>query len=278
MSTRQIKVLAARRGSPIGTLTADDASEGPVSSSKHTVNRLIRGNTREVLVELTTVVFPAFDFDRPDEAIYEDEEILLVETLLEITGTAANGGAEIYGDHVNPVPDLDDPFFEDGPSGETLLRAIKDVEPSAIAEMVNRDAAPVLMRAKPSLEFERPIMLAIDITYVAYSGEWDELVRIQGAPKEKEYDWCYKFATASIVGVNVLFTAAMLPVVNAATHDPATYPGEDKTYRADGVSDSEKFLRISMIHGKLVSFYRKLAETEVCHRKDTAQSQSWTRC
>lgn len=235
VSTRQIKALAARRGSPIGAPTADSASEEPTGSSKRTVNRLIRGKTREILDELTTVVFPAFEFDRPDKAIYEDEELLLVETVLGITGTAANGGAEIYGDHVNPDPALDDPFFEDGPSGETLLTAIKALEPPAIAEMVNRGAARVLTRAKPSLEFERPVMLAIDITYVAYYGERDELVRVQGAPDDKTYDWCHKFATANVVGDNVLFTAAMLPVVNADNHDPDTYPGEDKTYRAGGV-------------------------------------------
>lgn len=235
VSTRQIKALAARRGSPIGAPTADDASEEPPGSSKRTVNRLIRGKTHEILDELTTVVFPAFNFDRPDKAIYDTEELLLLETLLGITGTAANGGAETYGDHVNPDPDLDDPFFEDGPSGETLLTAIKGLEPAAIAEMVNRGAARVLTRAKPSLEFERPVMLAIDITYVAYYGERDELVRVQGAPDDKTYDWCHKFATANVVGDNVLFTAAMLPVGNADNHDPDTYPGEDKTYRAGGV-------------------------------------------
>lgn len=235
VSTRQIKALAVRRGSPIGAPTADSASEEPTGSSKRTVNRLIRGKTREILDELTTVVFPAFEFDRPDKAIYEDDELLLVETLLGITGTAANGGAEIYGDHVNPDPALDDAFFEDGPSGETLLTAIKALKPPAIAEMVNRGAARVLTRAKPSLEFERPVMLAIDITYVAYYGERDELVRVQGAPDDKTYDWCHKFATANVVGDNVLFTAAMLPVVNADNHDPDTYPGEDKTYRAGGV-------------------------------------------
>ncbi len=114
VSTRQIKTLAARRGSPIGAPTADSASAEPTGSSKRTVNRLIRGRTREILDELTTVVFPAFDFDRSEDALYEDEELLLLETVLGITGTAANGGAEIYGDHVNPEPALDDPFFEDG--------------------------------------------------------------------------------------------------------------------------------------------------------------------
>ncbi|UOO97124.1 MULTISPECIES: transposase [Halococcus] len=185
--------------------------------------------------ELTSVVFPAVDFDRPDGAIYDDEELLLLETLLGVTGTAANGGAETYGDYVNPDPDLDDPFYEDGPSGETLLTAIKDLEPDEITDMVNRGAARVLTRAKPHVEFERPVMIAIDMTYIAYYGERDEVVRVQGAPDDKSYDWCYKFATASVVGDNIQFTAAMLPIGDADDHDPDEYSGEDKSYRAGGV-------------------------------------------
>ncbi|WP_253184495.1 transposase [Natrialba sp. SSL1] len=235
VSCRQIQTLAARRGSPIGAPTPDSASTESTDSSKRTINRLIRGKTREVLDELTTVVFPAIEFDRSEDAIYDDEELLLLETLLGVTGTAANGGAETYGDYVNPDPEIDEPFFVDGPTGETLLAAIKDLDVEGITEMVNRGAARVLTRAKPTIEFEHPAMLAIDMTYIAYYGQRDELVRVQGAPKDKSYDWCYKVATASIVGDNVLFTAAMLPIGDADDHDPAAYAGEEKSYRVGGV-------------------------------------------
>jgi hypothetical protein len=235
VSCRQIRTLAARRGSPIGAPNQDSASTEPTGSSKRTVNRLIRGKTREVLDELTTVVFPAFDFDRSDEVIYDDEELMLLESLLGATGTAANGGAETYGDHVNPEPNVDDPFFADGPTGETLLEAIKDLEIEKITEMVNRGAARVVTRAKPTIEFEQPAMLAIDMTYIAYYGEREELVRVQGAPEDKSYDWCHKVATASIVGDNILFTAAMLPIGDADDHDPDAYAGEEKSYRVGGV-------------------------------------------
>ena len=158
-----------------------------------------------------------------------------MEACLGVTGTAANGGAETYGDFVNPDPDLDDPFYEDGPSGETLLEAIKDLSPTDIAQMVNRGAARVLTRAKPRLEFETPLMLSIDITYVAFYGEREELVRVQGAPEDKSYDWCYKFATVNVVADNVHFAAGMLPVGHADYHDPDAYPGEDKSYRVGDI-------------------------------------------
>jgi len=234
-TARQIQQLAAERGSPIGTPYEERASEEPTGSSKRTVNRLLRRKTRDLLDELQTVVLPAFEFDRSEDPIYDDEELLTLEACLGVTGTAANGGAETYGDYVNPDPDLDDPFYEDGPSGETLLEAIKDLSPTDITEMVNQGAARVLTRAKPRMEFETPVMLSIDVTYVAFYGDREELIRVQGAPDDKSYDWCHKFATANVVGDNVHFAAAMLPVGNADYHDPDAYPGEDKSYRVGDV-------------------------------------------
>jgi len=242
VASRQIRELAARRGCSFGGTDQSSGISDHQSASgsrqappKRTINRLIRGKTREVLDELTTVVFPALDFDRSDKVIYDDEELLLLESLLGVTGTAANGGAETYGDHVNPQPDVDDPFFADGPTGETLLEAIKDLEIEEITEMVNRGAARVLTRAKPTIEFEQPAMVAIDMTYIAYYGEREELVRVQGAPEDKSYNWCHKVATASIVGENVLFTVAMLPIGDADNHESEAYAGEAKSYRVGGV-------------------------------------------
>ena len=236
VASRQIRAIAARQGCSFGVDQPEaTASEEPVGSSKRTVNRLIRGKTREMLDKLTTVVFPAFEFDRSEDAVYDDEELLMLETLLGTTGTAANGGAETHGDYLNPDPDVDDPFFADGPTGETLLEAVKDLDIEDITEMVNRGAARVLTRAKPAMEFEQPAMVAVDMTYLAYYGERDELVRVQGAPDDKSYNWCHKVATASIVGDNVLFTAAMLPIGDADDHRPEAYAGAEQTYRAGGI-------------------------------------------
>jgi hypothetical protein len=234
-TAQQIRQVAAERGSPIGAPYEPSASEEPTGSSKRTVNRILRRKTRDLLDELQTVVLPAFEFDRSDDPIYEDEKLLTLEACLGVTGTAANGGAETYGDFVNPEPDLDDPFYEDGPSGETLLEAIKGLSPRDMGELVNGGAAGVLPGATPRLEFETPVMLSIDITYVAFYGEREELVRVQGAPEDKSYDWCYKFATANVVGDNVHFAAGMLPVGHAEYHDPDAYPGEDKSYRVGDV-------------------------------------------
>jgi hypothetical protein len=64
-SARQIRQLAAERGSSIGAPYADSISEEPTGSSKRTVNLLLRRKTRNLLDELQTVVLPAFEFDLP---------------------------------------------------------------------------------------------------------------------------------------------------------------------------------------------------------------------
>jgi len=50
------------------------------------------------------------------------------------------------------------------------------------------------------------------MTYIAYYGDRDELEMVMGAPGTKAYDWCFKFATLTVVGENVKFTLAMRPV------------------------------------------------------------------
>ncbi|MDS0477405.1 transposase [Natrinema sp. 1APR25-10V2] len=234
-AARQIRAIAAERGSPIGASFASDEEDR--GSSTRTEYRFIRQKTNEVIDEMEQVVFPALNLPRPDNSIYDEEELLSLETLMAIDRLAANNGGDQFGDYLDPTGELDssDPFHEDGPTGETLLEAIKELEPEAISEMVNRAAARILARAKPLKAFERPVMLSIDITYVAYYGDRDELVRVQGAPEDKEYDWCHKYATANVVGDNVHFVVAMLPVGDADYHNPDAYPGEKQSYRVGDV-------------------------------------------
>lgn len=253
-AVRQIRRLAAEAGSPIGPRPEPDEDSG---TSPRTEERLIRKKMKDVMDELETVVFPAFDFDRPEEAIYDEDDLLTLEALMGIKNLSANDGGKALGDQLDP--DVDAPFYEDGPTGETLLEDVKELDPEDISEMVNRAAMRTLTRAKPYMEFRRPVTLAIDITYVAYYPEErpEEMIRLQGAPDDKDYRWCHKFATAAIVGENVHFTVAMLPVGNAAHHDEDAYPGEDKTHRAGNVV-RELLYRAT----QQVSLHRMVADRE----------------
>jgi len=47
---------------------------------------------------------------------------------------------------------------------------------------------------------------------MAYYGEREGMQMVIGAPGPKSYEWCYKFATLTVVGENIKFTLAMRPV------------------------------------------------------------------
>lgn len=231
-TAKDIDEIATERGSPIGKHTGlhPDEKDG---SSKRTEQRLLRKKTKEVLDQMADVVFPALDLPRPEEAIYDEEDLLELMTVMGIKNEAAHNGAVTNGDRLAEQKDieLDDPFYEDGLTGETLLEAIKELTVQGITDMVNRAAERALTRIKPYAEFPNPVFMAIDITYVAYYGEREEMEWVSGTPDHKQYDWCHKFATATLVGDGVHMVVGMLPVGNPEQVDNDEYPGnEDKSY------------------------------------------------
>ncbi len=243
VAVREIRLLAAAAGAPIGTNlssvhnSADETLENP---SKRTINRLLRGKSKEVLNKLQTVAFPAIDLPRPDDPVYETEELLTLESVAAMNREAANGGGETLGDMLNPDPDPDDDlFYEDGPSGETLIESVKEMSVDEITETVNDALEKTYTRAKPMLNKlgqSYNVLLAIDITYVAYWGETEGLEWLQGAPDDKEYRWCHKFATAIIVGENTHFTVGVQPLGSVDYADNEAYPGNtDQSYHCGDV-------------------------------------------
>jgi hypothetical protein len=236
-SVEQIHKLSQKRGSPIGNNLRPKESDNTSQRSKH---REIRRRTRDVLEEMENVVFPELEVDRPDGAIYEKDDLLMVEALAcALNDVGLNGAARIYGNMLDPEAELDesDPFYEDGPSGETVIEALKALEPTDISEMINRAAQKTFTRAKPYQEFPGRVFLAIDITYIGYYGDREGLVQVQGAPKnrDKEFEWCYKFATANIVGKSTHFVVAMLPVGDPDHYDDEAYAGKPKSHRPGAV-------------------------------------------
>lgn len=232
VAAKDIDRLATERGSPIGGHTglSVDESDGV---SKRTEQRLLRKKTKEVLDQMADVVFPALDLPRPENAIYDEENLLELMTVMGIDGSAAHDGADLNSDRLAYQKDiaLDDPFYEDGLTGETLLNAIHELTIHQITEMVNQAADRALARIKPYAEFPEPVYLAIDITYVAYYGETDGFEWVSGTPEHKDFRWCHKFATATLVGDGVHMVAGMLPVGNPVYTDNHAYPGsEEKSY------------------------------------------------
>jgi hypothetical protein len=233
-AAKQIRTVGTEVGSPIGPeLTPDDTS----GTSKRTEERLIRKNAREIVEQVPQLVFPAFDLPLSDDAIYGQEDLLEMETVMGVCQQAACQGGETYGDWLDSEAELDesDPFYLDGPSGETLLEVIKKLPPEAISEMVNRGLRRIFARLRPHEDFPEPVMLAIDVTYVGITVNGREIRRVTGAPDSKEFKWCFKFATANIVGDAVKLPVAMLPVGEADHLDGDAYPGKNKSHRPGNV-------------------------------------------
>lgn len=241
-----IREIAAERGAPLGFQLgqpADDETDNTIS--KRTEQRLLRKKGREVLDELKTVAIPSISVPRPDDAVYDEEELLVLEAIAAIKQSAANGAGESLGDKKNPEPDLDDPFYEDGPSGETMLEAMKQMSVDTIADVMNFALRKTYTRAKPRLRdleheneqrFGVRAKIALDITYVAYYGDRDELVWVQGAPEDKEYRWCHQFATVVIVGENTHYVVGVTPLGNPEWADNDAYTDADKSYNVGDVA------------------------------------------
>jgi len=201
-NARRVRELARQRGNVIGSHAIEPEDRRGVS--KRTENRFIAEKSKEVTEEMQRLVFPAFSFSRASNAHYETDTFLELQSHMGLSGSAAESGTDLF---------ADDTVRDTGaPNADTHIYNIKRLSSETIQTMVDEGIGRMVHEAKHHLEFDRPAEVAIDMTYIAYYGERDELEMIQGAPRSKAYDWCYKFATLTIVGENVKFTLAMRPV------------------------------------------------------------------
>ena len=195
-TTHRILEYAREEGNPLGLHSLEPDEKSDVS--ERTEDRLIKEKAREVTEEMQQLVFPAFGFDRASNARYEAEAFCELQSRLGLSSCAAETGTTLFSD---------DTEREKGtPDADTHLRNIKRLDQESIQTMIDEGIDRMLRHAKRHLEFDRPVEVAIDMTYVAYYGDRDEMEMIMGAPDTKEYAWCYKFATIAVVGENVKFT------------------------------------------------------------------------
>jgi hypothetical protein len=193
--------IAAEHGLSVGhqATEVDDKS----GASQRTKDRYINEKIRDVTAEMQDLVFPSFDFKREENAHYADDAFLELQTHMGLTASAAESGTDLF------AQDSDRDY---APDADTHLRTIQQLDPDDVLEMVDEGISRMADQASQHLSFARPVAVAIDMTYVAYFGERDELEMVMGAPKSKSYDWCHKFATLTVVGDSVKFTLAMRPV------------------------------------------------------------------
>ena len=199
--------MARECGNSIGLHAVEPEDKSGVS--ERTENRFIDKKSKQVVKEMQQLVFPAFEFGRAENAAYETDTFLELQSHIGLSNSAAESGTDLF---------ADDTERETGsPDGDTHLYNIKRLSPDAIQEMIDEGISRMVHEAKHHFEFDRPADVAIDMTYVAYYGDRDELEMVMGAPGTKAYDWCHKFATLTVVGQNVKFTLSMRPVQKGDT-------------------------------------------------------------
>jgi len=200
-NAERIRDLAHERGCGIGldAIEPEDKSD----ASDRTKDRYITEKAKTVTEEMQRLVFPAFDFDRADNATYETDAFCELQSYMGLSQSAAESGTDLF---------ADDTLRDGAPDGDTHLYNIKRLDVDEIQDMVDESITRMVDQAKRHLEFDRPAEVAIDMTYIAYYGDRDEVEMVMGAPNTKEYEWCYKFATLTVVGENVKFTLATRPV------------------------------------------------------------------
>lgn len=240
-ASKEITELAREAGSPIGNPVTDvDVDPEDSDVSERTIDRLLRSKSNDILDELQEAGFFSFELPQAENPIYDQEDLLTLETIAALNGQAANDAGKEMAEKKNPDPDdpIDGPFYLDGPSGETLLESIKQLSVDEISNIINETLEKTYQRAKPKLDqLDKAfnVQLAIDVTYVAYHGERG-LEWVSGAPDSKEYNWCHKFATAAIVGENTHFVVAAEPLGSPNYLNSSAYPGTaEKSYRPGAI-------------------------------------------
>lgn len=275
IGAKEIIRIASEQGASIGCSlikTRDDDEKS--RPSERTMNRMLRRKRKEVLDELRSVAIPSLRLPRPDNAIYDKNELLVVEALAAINQDAAKGAGDTLGDKKNPDPTRSDPFYEDGPSGETLLNSLKQMSVGEISETVNFALKKTYKRAEPRIKdlehtngsrFGVKQEVAIDITYVAYYGDRDELDWVQGAPSDKSYNWCHKFATIVIVGENTHYVVGVEPLGSVRHADTDAHPGSNNSYYPGDVvrrliGRAKEYVNIDKVYAD-----REFATADVIH-------------
>jgi hypothetical protein len=151
--------------------------------------------------------FGPFDSERAQNATYEDTRFFELQTFMGMVscGTPQGTTRFQYRHGANS-----------GPHGDTHLRMIKQFDPEALIEGFDQATNRLLSVINSEASFRRPVTAAIDITTVPYYGDVDGMPMVSGLDQENR---AFKFATLSIVGLNIPLVLAIEPVRESSAWD-----------------------------------------------------------
>jgi hypothetical protein len=204
-NAKRIHEHSLAQGHPIGIQapTTDNEDSQPTRHSTHPRKAAI---TRE-WQNLHPDIFNKFYLllDRATNTQYSRDDFLTAEWHASLTQTALEQATTISDDLTPATYHVLD--------ADTILHYLKQLDEQTILNNVYNVIGLLVNCANHYIEFTRPVTVAIDMTYVAYYGDPDEIKLVTGsAPSSKDYDYCHKYGTISIVGENVRFILGLVPV------------------------------------------------------------------
>jgi len=151
--------------------------------------------------------FDGFDSGRAQNVSYEDTQFFELQTFMGMVGCGtAQGAARFQFRHGE----------EYGPHGDTHLRAVKQFDPNELVKGFDQASDRLLSAIAEETSFRRPVTAAIDITTVPYYGDVEGMPMVSGLSSEER---AFKFATLSIIGLNIPLVLAVEPVQESSAWD-----------------------------------------------------------
>jgi len=151
--------------------------------------------------------FSGFDSGRAVNATYEDTQFFELQTFMGMVSCGTPQGATRFQYRHGA---------DGSPHGDTHLRAVKQFEQASLIDGFDVAIDQLLSVIKSEASFRRPVTAAIDITTIPYYGDVDGMEMVSGLNQE---DRAFKFATLSIVGLNIPLVLTVEPVRESSAWD-----------------------------------------------------------
>jgi hypothetical protein len=151
--------------------------------------------------------FDEFDSGRAANATYDDTQFFELQTFMGMVNCGTPQGATRFQYRHSS---------EGSPHGDTHLRTIKQFAPREVVDGFDGVTDRLLSVIESETSFRRPVTAAIDITTVPYYGDLEGMAMVSGLSHEER---AFKFATLSIVGLNIPLILAVEPVRESSAWD-----------------------------------------------------------
>jgi hypothetical protein len=219
---------------PIGS--ESNENEDPITTQQLT----------DVTAQLRRHVANHFETERADNTRYPDTAFYDLQSHMGMTNTAAEQGTTLFADQTTRQVG--------SPDGDTHLHTIKQFTRSELREHfddANQQIFEKLQQQEVQGLTDRHVTVAIDITNWEYYGDRADAEMVLGTKSGDEHEWAYRFATLTVVGENVAFTPAMVPVEKRLTRSEIVHElvsTAQEYFRIGTVLADSEFSSVEVIH------------------------------